>query len=82
MSPTSTVSGCSIAYAMARAIASGGIAMRSRISRVRALARGSVMDSPKSVWTKPGDTEVTRRCSPASWRRPSQITRTAFFVPA
>jgi hypothetical protein len=40
------------------------------------------MDSAKSVWTKPGQTTVTRRLSPASWRKPSEMVRTAFFVPA
>jgi hypothetical protein len=40
------------------------------------------MDSAKSVRTKPGEMIVTRNLSPASWRKPSVIARTANFVPA
>ena len=43
---------------------------------------GSVMDSVKFVFTKPGEMIVTRNLSPASWRKPSEIARTANFVPA
>lgn len=43
---------------------------------------GLVMDSVKFVFTKPGEIIVTRNLSPASWRKPSEIARTANFVPA
>ena len=31
---------------------------------------------------RPGEMIVTRSLSPASWRNPSEMVRTAFFVPA
>jgi len=43
---------------------------------------GSVIESAKSVWTKPGETLVTRKVSPASWRSASVKVRTAFLVAA
>jgi hypothetical protein len=43
---------------------------------------GFVIESAKSVFTKPGDIQVTRSLSPASWRNPSDMVRTAFLVPA
>ena len=42
---------------------------------------GSVTVSTKSVRTKPGVMIVTLSLSPASWRNPSEIARTANFVP-
>ncbi len=50
MSPTSTLAGCSIANAMARAIASGGIAISIALN-VCALSAGLVIDSASSVFT-------------------------------
>ena len=35
----------------------------------------------KFVRTKPGEMIVTRSLSPASWRKPSEMARTANFVP-
>jgi len=40
------------------------------------------MSEAKFVLKKPGEMAVTRRSSPASWRSPSEIVRTAFLVPA
>ena len=37
--------------------------------------------SAKFVRTKPGEMIVTRSLSPASWRKPSEMARTANFVP-
>jgi hypothetical protein len=42
---------------------------------------GFVTPSAKSVRTKPGEIIVTRSLSPASWRKPSEMARTANFVP-
>lgn len=80
-SPTSTSAGCSIAKAIARAIASGGIATLSRKASSWLFTSGLVTASTKSLWTKPGETIVTRSLSPASWRKPSEMARTANFVP-
>ena len=82
ISPTSTSAGCSIANAMARAIAFGGIANLSMDATVCAFACGSVIDSAKFVRVKPGEMTVTRSLSPASCRKPSEMARTAIFVPA
>ena len=79
---TSTSDGCSIANATARAIASGGIAIRSRAARISARAAGSVTPSAKPVAIIPGLTVVTRSVSPASCRRPSWIARIAVLVAA
>ena len=73
--------GCSIANAIARAIASGPIAISPIVPRILAFTSGLVMDSAKSVRTKPGEMIVTRSLSPASWRKPSEMARTANFVP-
>jgi len=70
---TSTSAGCSIANAIARAIASGGIANLSRDSASLAFTSGFVTDSAKFVRTKPGEMIVTRSLSPASWRKPSEM---------
>ena len=73
--------GCSIANAMARATASAGIAPSSRSVTSRALTSGFVIDSAKFVRVIPGEMIVTRTESRASWRRPSEMARTANFVP-
>src|ERR1700733_3453874 len=78
---TSISAGCSIAKAIARAIASGGIANLSRDSASLDFTSGFVTESVKFVRTKPGEMIVTRSLSPASWRKPSEIARTANFVP-
>jgi hypothetical protein len=65
---------------MARAIASAGIAKLSIDAAIWALTSGLFTDSAKFVWTKPGETIVTRSLSPASWRKPSEMARTANFV--
>jgi hypothetical protein len=64
---TSRSAGCSIANAMARAIASGGIANLSRDSASWAFTSGFVTPSAKFVRTKPGEMIVTRSLSPASY---------------
>jgi 5-oxoprolinase (ATP-hydrolysing) subunit A len=63
ISPMSTPGGCSIAKAIARATASGGIAMTSRRCSSSARTAGSVTDSAKFVDVIPGETIVTRRAS-------------------
>src|ERR1700761_9239780 len=73
ISPTSTLAGCSIANAMARAIAAGGIPIFSDRSTIWALTAGFVMESARFVWTNPGETPVTRSLSPASCRKASVI---------
>jgi len=78
---TSTSAGCSIANAIARAIASGDIANLSRDAASWAFTSRFVTPSVKFVRTKPGEMIVTRSLSPASWRKPSQMARTANFVP-
>jgi len=65
---------------MARAMASGSIASVSRDVASRAFTLGFGTESMKSVRMKPGETVVTRKESPASWRRPSERARTATFV--
>ena len=65
-SPISTSAGWSIAKAIARATALGGIAISSRRRSSSARAASSVIDSAKLVSVMPGDTIVTRRFSPAS----------------
>jgi hypothetical protein len=82
ISPTSTSAGCSIANAIARAIAAGGIANFSMDAEICAFTFSFVMDSAKFVRVKPGETTVTRSLSPASCRKPSKIASTAIFVPA
>lgn len=62
-----------MAKVMVRATASGGIAILAIMSRIWALTSEFDMGSAKSVRTKPGETTVTRRLSPASCRRPSEI---------
>ncbi len=60
MLPISTSNGCSIAKAMARAMASGEIATCSFRLLIAALTVSSVIDeSEKVVSMKPGDTSVT-----------------------
>jgi hypothetical protein len=81
ISPTSTSAGCSIANAMARATAAGGIANVSRARVSCSLTRSLVMAAAKFVRVMPGEMIVTRNRSPASWRSPSEMTRTAAFVP-
>ena len=66
---------------MARAIAEGSIAM-AMASSICARIAGSVIEPVRSVRVMPGETPVTRRCGPASWRSPSVIVRTAFLVAA
>jgi len=78
---TSISAGCSIANAIARAIAAGGIANLSRAAASWAFTSGFVTPSAKFVWTKPGEMIVTRSLSPASCRKPSEMARTANFVP-
>src|SRR5439155_688577 len=78
---TSMSAGCSIANATARAIASGGIANLSREVSSWAFTSGLVTAAAKFVRTKPGEMIVTRSLSPASWRKPSEMARTANFVP-
>ena len=78
ISLTSTSAGCSIAKAMARAIAAAGIADRRRASRDllarrRDWRRGCASRCARS----PGEMVVTRTVSSASWRSPSEIVRTA-----
>ena len=46
-----------------------------------AFTSGFVTASAKFVRTKPGEMIVTRSLSPASRRRPSEMARTANFVP-
>src|SRR6266581_4501569 len=58
ISPTSTLAGCSIANAMARAIAAAGIAKLSIEAVIWARTLGLFTDSAKFVWTKPGETIV------------------------
>lgn len=78
----STSAGGSIANAMARAITSGGIAILSPREAVGyAFASAFAMVSTKGVLTKPTEMIVTRSLSPASWRKPSEMARTANFVP-
>jgi hypothetical protein len=61
-------------------MAPGDIAIRSR-EAVSCLRISSFPDpSTKSVLTNLGETTVTRSLSPASWRRPSEMTRTAALV--
>jgi len=62
--------------------ASGGIAIASRACSSCARTSGSVIESAKFVDVIPGEMIVTRRSWPASWRSPSEIARTAIFVPA
>ena len=50
-------------------------------SSSRAFTAGLVTASTKSVRTKPGVMIVTLSLSPASWRKPSEMARTANFVP-
>src|ERR1700722_1477093 len=82
MLPTSTSGGCVSAKSMARATASGEIAMPFSRCPAAALARSSVMELARSVATTPGDTSVTRRFGPASCRSASVAVRTAFLVAA
>jgi hypothetical protein len=82
ISPTSTSEGCSMANAIALATAAGGIAIFSIDARIYDRISGFVMDDARSVLTKPGEIVVTRSLSPASWRGPFKIARTAFFEPA
>jgi len=79
---TSTSAGCSMANAIARAIAVAGIAIFSIRSAIWALTPGFVMEFARFVWTNPGEMLVTRSLSPASCRKVSVMVRTAFFVPA
>jgi hypothetical protein len=72
---TSTSGGCSIANAIARAIASGGIANFSLEAVSCAFTSGFVTSSAKFVLTGPGEITVTRSLSPASWRNPSETAR-------
>src|ERR1700704_4932660 len=52
---TSTSAGCSMANAIARATAAGGIAIFSIRSAIWALTPGFVMESARLVWTNPGE---------------------------
>ena len=79
---TSTSAGCSMAKAIARAIAAGEIAIFSIRSTIWALTPGSLMEVVRFVCTNPGEMPVTRSLAPASCRKVSVMVRTAFFVPA
>jgi hypothetical protein len=72
ISPTSTLPGCSMANATARAIASGGIAIASRWA-IRAAAVSALPPLPMpSVFVKPGETKVTaaaQSCWPCPRRK-------------
>jgi len=54
-----TSAGCSMANAIARAIAAGGIAIFSIRSTIWAFTAGFVMEFVRFVWTNPGETLVT-----------------------
>ena len=77
---TSTSLGCSTANAIARAMADAGIAIV-RYSTMRVLRSGSEIVSASSDPTALGEMVVTRSLSPASWRSPSEMARTANLVP-
>ena len=66
---------------MARAISPGEIAIFSIVLTICAFIFGFLMESAKSVLTNPDVMIVTRSLSPAFWRKPSEIARTANFVP-
>jgi len=66
---------------MARATASGEIAILSIPATIWAFTSGFVYESARLVLTKPGEMTVTRSLSPASWRKPSEMARTANLVP-
>lgn len=67
---------------MARAIATDGIAILSLWSIMWDLTSGFVIESASFVLMNPGEMPVTHSLSPVSWRKPSVMVRTAFFVPA
>src|SRR6266571_3760755 len=64
---TSTSAGCSIANAIARAIASGAIANLSRDAASWAFTSGFVTPSVKFVRTKPGEMLVTQVVEGRDW---------------
>jgi hypothetical protein len=65
----------------AQAIAAAGMAILSSEACRLARISGLVTAPAPSVDVMPGVMMVTRRSGPASWRRPSEIARTAIFVP-
>lgn len=71
-----------MAKATARAIASGEMADAFLRVSIPARTLGSLIEPAKSVSTKPGDTSVTLKWGPASWRNASVAVRRAFLVAA
>ena len=81
ISLTSTSGGCSIANAIARAMASGGTAIASRCFSSCSRTSASLTVCTNCVATNPGETTETRKFGPASLRSPSETARTAVFTP-
>lgn len=67
---------------MAEATAEGGMAISSRCRTSAAATSGLAVFPTPSVSVKPGETRVTRRSGPDSWRSPSLRIFTAVFVAA
>src|ERR1700759_3608132 len=79
ISLTSTSHGCTMANAMALAIADGGMA-RARYSRMASRAFASEIDSASSDSVTPGEMTLTLTLPDCSLRSPSEIAQTANLV--